>query len=89
MAVRGELFGGLDFEIRTFIHDIPGVALSLVVSNEVGDVVLQNRDQGGIGPRTAGNYDNFSKETFPTTKMKPLPQLGSWLCQTRLWQRSF
>jgi hypothetical protein len=79
----------LEFEIRTLIHNVPCVALSLVVGNDVGDVVLQSRNQRGIGPRTAGNYHNFSKETFPTTIMGSLPQFGSWLCQTRLWHRSF
>jgi hypothetical protein len=77
------------FEIRTFVHNVPCVALSLVVGNDVGDMVLQSRNQRGIRPRTAGNYHNFSIETFLTEYMEFLPQLGSWLCQTRLWHRSF
>jgi hypothetical protein len=67
----------LDFEIRTFVHNVPCVALSLVVGNDVGDVVLQSRNQRGIGPRTAGNYHNFSKETSPTSILSSYPSWGA------------
>ena len=37
----------------TFIDDIPGITLPLVVSYNVGDVILHSRNQCCVGPSAA------------------------------------
>jgi hypothetical protein len=37
-------------EQQTFIDNIPGVALPLVVSNHISDMILHGRQKGRIGP---------------------------------------
>lgn len=40
----------------TFIDNIPGIAFPLVMSNDIGDVVLHSRNKSFIGPGAAGDY---------------------------------
>ena len=40
--------------VERLVDDVPGVAAAFVVSDDVGDVVLERGDQGGVGPVARG-----------------------------------
>ena len=49
---------------RTFVHDVPGIALPFVVGDQAGDVVLHGCQQSLVGPCSTSDYNmNMSKET--------------------------
>lgn len=62
---------------HTFIDNVPGIASALVVLHDVGDMVLQDRSQCRIGPRSTGDclMSAFAKAATSVRDHTPVGQL--------------
>lgn len=64
----------------TFIDDIPGITLPLVVSYNVGDVILHSGNQCRVGPSATGDYSSVNPRSnimsyVRTARLTPAGQL--------------
>lgn len=65
----------------TFVNDIPGIALSLVMSDNVGNMILHGSNQSRIGPGTAGDYSFVRSHSYMlsyvrTARLTPVGKLA-------------